>query len=215
MSAAAPQSGIAGIVIAGGRSTRFGGEKAVALLDGRPLLEWAASRLQRSCSAVAVNARAGTEAAALAGSLGLPLVHDLPGDAAGPLAGVRAGLAWARDLGAHTLAVSPCDVPLAPDELYTRLLGAAGAGAAMADTADGRQPLCSVWPVSALPLVEQSLADGKHPPLWLTLERIGAVPVRFAQPLDFTNVNTREDLAAVAGRLEHTARPGHRADPSA
>jgi molybdopterin-guanine dinucleotide biosynthesis protein A len=43
-----------GVVIAGGRSRRFGAEKAVAQLGGRPLLLWAAERLARSCSRVAV-----------------------------------------------------------------------------------------------------------------------------------------------------------------
>jgi len=196
-------------VIAGGRSTRFGGEKAAAELHGRPLLLWAVHRLQRDCRVVAVNARRSTQAEALAIREGLPLVYDLPGDAAGPLAGVKAGLLWARDLGARSLAVSPCNVPLAPDSLFSRLLLAAGEGAALAETEGGPQPLCSVWPLSALPLLEQALSGGAHPPIWRTLARIGATPVRFRKTVAFTNVNTREDLAALAGRLDQEGRPRH------
>ena len=95
------------MVIAGGRSIRFGGEKAAALLAGTPLLLWAVKRLQHTCYAVAVNARSGTQAEALAHAQGLPVLHDAPGDAAGPLAGVRAGLTWAQGLGAAAIAVSP------------------------------------------------------------------------------------------------------------
>ena len=36
---------LVGVVLAGGRSVRFGGEKAAALLRGTPLLLWAARRL--------------------------------------------------------------------------------------------------------------------------------------------------------------------------
>src|ERR1700736_4200616 len=144
-------SPVAGIVIAGGRSVRFGAEKAVALLGGKPLLVWAVERLQRSCRAVAVNARPGTEAEALARARGLVVLHDASGDAAGPLAGVTAGLGWAVELGASALAVSRCDVPLLPDDVFSRLIHCAGSGPAMAATRDGHQPLCSVWPVSALP----------------------------------------------------------------
>ena len=43
-----------GLVLAGGRSVRFGGEKAVALLDGRPLVQWAAERLRSVCARVAI-----------------------------------------------------------------------------------------------------------------------------------------------------------------
>jgi len=193
---------VVGVVIAGGRSVRFGGEKAVAVLAGRPLLIWAVRRLQRSCSVVAVNVRPATEAAALAQAEGLPVLHDAPGDAAGPLAGVKAGLTWAQSLGASAVAVSPCDVPLLPDDLFTRLINAAADGAAIAETSDGRQPLCAVWPVSALAKVTAALADGAHPPTWLMLESIGATPVHFPSPESFFNINTRADLAAIAGRLE-------------
>ena len=193
---------VAGVVIAGGRSVRFGGEKAVAGLAGKPLLTWAVERLRRSCGFVAVNARPGTEAEALAQAEGVPVLHDAEGDAAGPLAGVKVGLAWARQVGAVALAVSPCDVPLLPDSLFPRLIAAASGGAAMAETSEGHQPLCAVWPVSALARVTEALAEGRHPPTWLVLESIGAVRVRFPAPEAFANINTRADLAAIAGRVE-------------
>jgi molybdenum cofactor guanylyltransferase len=194
--------GVVGVVIAGGRSVRFGGEKAVAGLAGKPLLMWAAERLARSCVAVAINARPDTEAEALARAEGLTVLHDMPGDASGPLSGVKVGLQWAQELGARAVAVSPCDVPLLPDNVFARLIEEAGPGAAMAETSEGNQPQCAVWPVSALPKLTDALANGAHPPTWLMLESIGAVRVRFSSPEIFANVNTRSDLAAIAGRLE-------------
>ncbi len=193
-----PTTTVAGMVVAGGRSTRFGGEKAVAELHGRPLLVWAVRRLQRACGEVAVNARAGTETEALATQEGLQVLHDAPGDADGPLAGVKAGLAWAASRGARSLAVSPCDAPLLPEDLFIRLVQAAGEGAAMAVTDEGRQPLCAVWPVSALPFLMEALKDGAHPPTWRTLEALGAAAVRFDPAGAFANINTRADLEAAA-----------------
>jgi len=189
---------IVGLVLAGGRSVRFGGEKAVALLEGRPLLEWAAERLRSICASVAINVRIGTEAEAVAKTLGFPVLYDEAGDATGPLAGVKVGLIWAEAQGARALAVSPCDAPLLPNDLYSRLVERADGGAAMAETSDGRQPLCAVWPVTALPAVRDSLADGAHPPTWQMLERLGAQKVLFDRADAFANINTREDLAAVA-----------------
>jgi molybdopterin-guanine dinucleotide biosynthesis protein A len=197
-----PPGGVIGVVIAGGRSVRFGGEKAVAELAGKSLLMWAAARLARSCPMVAVNARPDTEAEALARAEGLTSLHDLPGDAAGPLSGVKVGLQWAQKLGARAIAVSPCDVPLLPENIFARLIEQAGTGAAMAETSEGHQPQCAVWPVSALSKLTAALANGAHPPTWLMLESIGAVRVRFPAADAFANVNTRADLAAVAGRLE-------------
>jgi len=198
---------IVGLVLAGGRSVRFGGEKAVALLDGRPLLEWAADRLRSVCTQVAINVRAGSQAEAVAEGKGLPTLHDEPGDALGPLAGVKVGLIWAQAQGARLLAVSPCDAPLLPDGLYVRLLAQADGGSAMAETRDGRQPLCAIWPVASLPDVRAALRDGAHPPTWQMLERIGARKVLFDRPEEFANINTREDLAAVEAQRPKVRRP--------
>jgi molybdenum cofactor guanylyltransferase len=197
---------VVGLVLAGGRSVRFGGEKAVALLGDRPLLEWAAERLRSVCAQVAINVRAGSEAEAVALAQGLPTLYDEAGDALGPLAGVKVGLIWAQAQGARLLAVSSCDAPLLPDDLYVRLLAGADGGAAMAETRDGRQPLCAIWPVTSLPEVREALRAGAHPPTWQMLERIGARKVLFDGPEAFANVNTREDLAAVQAQVRGTTR---------
>ncbi|HEV2700243.1 MAG TPA: molybdenum cofactor guanylyltransferase [Steroidobacteraceae bacterium] len=192
-------SAVVGLVLAGGRSLRFEGEKAAATLAGTALILLAARRLQRSCPVVAANVRHGTESEGLARAAGLPLLYDLPGDALGPLAGVKVGLAWARDQGARALAVSPCDAPLLPDDLFARLIAAAGSGAALAETAEGAQPLCALWPVSALVQVTEALQGGNHPPTWRLLQSLGAMRVRFSDARAFANINTRADLAAIAG----------------
>ena len=204
----AASSAVAGLVVAGGRSVRFGGEKAVAILSDRPLLVWAVRRLQTSCGRVAVNARPGTETETLAQAQGLQVLHDAAGDPDGPLSGVKAGLAWAAANGAASLAVSPCDAPLLPHDLFSRLIEAGDGGAAMAVTAEGRQPLCSLWPVSALPILTKALARGAHPPTWRLLEELGAQKVQFSPPEAFANINTREDLALAAGNMER--QPGFR-----
>jgi molybdopterin-guanine dinucleotide biosynthesis protein A len=64
----------------------------------------------------------------------------------------------------------------------------------MAVTREGRQPLCAVWPVAALPVVSEAIANGAHPPTWRVLEQLSAVAVHFDRPETFANLNTREDL---------------------
>lgn len=129
---------------------------------------------------------------------------DPAGAPDGPLAGVLAGLRWAES--AHWLATIPCDAPLLPDDLVTRLIAgaeAASAPLAYAATTDGPQPLCAVWrPALAGKLVD-ALAGG-HPPIHAFAAEVGAVRVRFDDASTFLNINTREDLdraeAMLAGR---------------
>lgn len=197
-------SKVVGVVIAGGRSTRFGSEKALAVFHGETLLLRAVRRLATVCGTVAVNARPGSGAAELAARSDLPVIHDAPGDPDGPLAGVKSALIWAGQRGAKLVAVSPCDLPLLPPQLYQRLVDAAGDGAAMAETTEGRQPLCAVWPVRALAQLSAALAGGAHPATWRMLDTLGAVRVHFDQAQRFANANTREELA----RLEGATHPG-------
>ncbi len=92
-----------------------------------------------------------------------------------------------------------------PDDLFPRLLEAAGDGAAMAQTPQGDQPLCAVWPVSALPKVTEALEGGRPPTTWLLLHHLGARRVSFSVPEFFANIDTPGDLVTLSNRLYEDA----------
>ncbi|MBL8551674.1 MAG: NTP transferase domain-containing protein [Hyphomonadaceae bacterium] len=148
-----------------------------------------------------MNAPPNSETAALAQRLGFVLAPDLPGDAPGPLAGVKAALTWAASEGAEFLATAPCDTPLLPDDLYPNLGAEIGdAAAAIAETPDGPQALCGLWRVAALPALAEALAGGRHPPVREALAGMNMRRVLFAEAGAFANLNTPDDLAALAAR---------------
>jgi molybdenum cofactor guanylyltransferase len=185
---------ILGLILAGGRSTRFGSEKAVAAHLGRPLIAHVRDALA-PCAAVAVSARDDSGAAAWAAVRGLEVLPDPPGAPDGPLSGVREGLRWARRRGAVVLATAPCDTPRLPQDVVPRLAAAlhSGTGGAMAETADGLQPLVAVWQVGpALEALERLMRDGAHPPVRDLLAAVGGERVRFDPAWLFDNLNTPE-----------------------
>lgn len=198
---------LAGVVIAGGRSRRFGGEKAAALFAGRPLLHWAVQALAGRCDAVAVNAPPDSAAAAMARTGGHAALSDDPGHPSGPLAGLAAGLAWAKGQGFAWLATLPCDTPLLTS-VHIAALGTPpdGAGAAFAATAQGPQPLCAVWRTDIAATLAERLADGRHPSVRAFLAEIGAAPVFFADEALFADADTPEALAALEA-LRRTGEP--------
>ncbi|MEP6968067.1 MAG: molybdenum cofactor guanylyltransferase [Pseudomonadota bacterium] len=188
---------VAGVVLAGGKSRRFGREKAGAILAGRPLLAWSLAALDACCRAVVVSAAPGSQAEAIGRENGRLVVHDDPGYPSGPLAGVAAGLAWAP--AGHDLMVSlPCDTPLIGAAEIDALIAAIGdAPAAYAVTAGGPQGLCAIWRTGLARRLADVLADGKHPSVHGFLEGVGAIAVGFEDLGAFRNVNTQEDLAAL------------------
>ena len=186
------------VVLAGGRSTRFGSEKAMALFKGEPLLAEAVRRLSDQELEVVINAPANSGAAAWASARGLAVIGDDPGDPKGPLAGVKTGLLWAESQGARTLATSPCDTPDLPPNLETKLAAALTdhAGAATARSPSGLQPLCSVWRVAdALAALSAHFAQGRHPAVHDLLAELSAVEVVFDSDAPFANLNRPGDLA--------------------
>lgn len=184
---------IAGLVLAGGLSSRFGSEKAVADFEGRPMMGYPVELLRRSCAEVAASVKPGSGAEALAAAWGMERLVDAPGDPDGPLSGIKAGLIWAAGKGHDLLAVAPCDTPSLPSDLIDRLVAALGdAGAAYAVTDQGPQPLCSLWRVVSLSAVTDWLIGERHPPAKRLLSSLGAPAVVFEDAAAFANFNTRE-----------------------
>lgn len=186
----------AAAILAGGESSRFGADKAMADLGGEPMIAHVARALRGAVRiAVVGNARAATSLAA--GDL-----CDPANAVRGPLAGVLAGLEWGEALGVSWLATAPCDAPLLPSDVAEHLIAAAeeaGVSAAFAATASGLHPLCAAWrPALAAPL-RDFFSRGVHPPVRELVP--DAARVMFDDEEAFLNVNTRQDMARALARL--------------
>jgi molybdopterin-guanine dinucleotide biosynthesis protein A len=195
---AAPK--IAGLLLAGGQSQRFGAEKAMAELRGRPMIEIVAERFA-DFQGVAVSAPAQSGAAAFARARGYSLIEDDPASPAGPLAGICAGLEWAAAGGFSHLATAPCDTPLLPQNLYTTLAAELSeASAAFVATGEGDHALCALWRIGLLAPLRETLAAGNHPAIRNFLLANGARRLTFADAAAFANANTPEELARLAAK---------------
>jgi molybdopterin-guanine dinucleotide biosynthesis protein A len=155
---------LAGVVLAGGASTRFGRDKLVEVVDGHRLVDRAVAALRDVCDGpVLVASGDGVSRAGLADGQ----VADLPG-AAGPLAAIGAGL-LALSAAAPAVAVLAGD-HLAPSPGLLRLLAAArgDAACALADVGGWWQPLHAVWSTSVADAVAVDVRAGGASPLrWL------------------------------------------------
>jgi molybdopterin-guanine dinucleotide biosynthesis protein A len=87
-------SEVTGVLLAGGRSSRMGGrEKALLDIGGKPILLHVLSRLRPQVDRIIINANG--DPARFSGHC-LPVVADSIEGYAGPLAGLHAGIEWAR-----------------------------------------------------------------------------------------------------------------------
>lgn len=182
-----------GVILAGGASTRFGGEpKGLKMLRGLPLVGHVHANLSMVCREVVIECApdAGYE------GWGVECISARPEHAGkGPLAGLLAG--FERAAGAETVVFAPCDMPLVAPPLFERLAREAGGGWAVSPRGD--EPLVCALPLSLREVVALALEQSPIPRVVHVLTGAGATGVRFADDWPFANVNTPEDLVRLEG----------------
>jgi len=153
---------VSGIVLAGGRSSRFGRDKLAEVVDGRPLVHHAILALAEVCSELLVIVAPAAEPPTLPAGLRARFIRD-PEPFGGPLVGLLAGLEQARE---PLALVVGGDMPgLRPEVL--RSLGVAlqdaGAEAALLGQRGRSQPLpVALRNGAATPAARRLLADGER-----------------------------------------------------
>ncbi len=137
------------LVLAGGKSSRLGFDKALIRLDGQPLVEWLPAFLSRFFTPVAVVADRHDRY-----TLKVPLLTDAVPEA-GPLAGIVAGL---QTLATPRLFVCAVDMPLLRPQLLEHLRRLSkGFDLTIPAHARGYEPLCAIYSYSILPIIRQRL----------------------------------------------------------
>jgi molybdopterin-guanine dinucleotide biosynthesis protein A len=203
-----------GILLAGGKSSRMGGgDKCLLPLAGRPILAHVIERLKPQVAELIISANGDP---ARFSDFGLPVVVDRLGFYAGPLAGILAGLEWARTNRPQSrfAITAASDTPFLPADLVDRLCSASGEGApnlAVARSADGMHPVFGLWPVTLAPDLEASLMSGERKVSdWVTQHQAREVmfpPLEIgSRTIDpFFNINREDDLAAAEAFLQASA----------
>lgn len=172
---------ILGAILAGGRSSRFGSDKALAAFDGRALIDHVVDAVVPQVDALIVVGR---------DHAGLKGVPDRPAPDLGPLGGIAAALHHACAHGfSHVLTV-PCDTPFVPRDLHRRL-SAVGPAAFLPEL-----PVVGLWPVDANPTLHAMLRGPGSRSVRAFADWIGAEPITAG--VEIANVNTPGDLARLA-----------------
>jgi len=176
----------AGFVLAGGRSSRMGRDKALLPWQGSTLLESAARKVQQSAGSATIIGNP-----ELHGHLGYPVVSDrIPG--LGPLGGIHTVLSITP---ADWNLVVACDMPYLTVELLNALLAQIGTHEAIVPRdSDGRwEPLCAVYHRRLAAAVEAAL-DRKSLKMQDFVSQIDARPWSAPDSAMFANWNSPHEL---------------------
>ena len=185
---------ITGVILAGGRSSRFGANKALALLHGKPLIQHVAETL----AGVFSDCLLVTNTPEDYRFLNLPMTGDRYRDM-GPLAGIHAALCH---VATQWIFVVGCDMPAVTPGLIGFLCSFRGTSydAVIPWPDSGPEPLCGLYHHNTLSMIDRFIADGKSRVKEL-LENLDVRKISEAELLRvanglaaFSNVNRPEDL---------------------
>jgi molybdopterin-guanine dinucleotide biosynthesis protein A len=190
------------VILAGGRSSRMGSDKAAVMLGGRPLLSRIIDRLAPQAAGVCVNSNI---IARLDFAPGVAVFADTVPGHAGPMAGVLAAMRHTAECfpaASHVVTV-PTDTPFVPRDLVDRLQVAITEPAqiAVAYSAGIMHPVFALWPLSLADELEHWLLTDEKRRVRSFIESHGMAAVDFpvidtaAGSIDpFFNINTPADL---------------------
>jgi molybdopterin-guanine dinucleotide biosynthesis protein A len=150
---------ILGYVQAGGASTRFGRDKALVGFGGRTMLAQTTGLLASVCGDVIIVAAEGQYP-----DVPVPLLADRwPGQ--GPLGGILTALQSSALRGTESIwnLIVSCDMPfLTRDwlEFLCQRAERSAAQVAVAESANGLEPLCACWKTTSMPSVQAAFDSG-------------------------------------------------------
>ena len=191
---------LSGIILAGGKSSRFGKDKSRLELAGRRVLENLLEVLgQFPFQRLAVVTARGKAESWPEG------IEILPDDqeGLGPIGGITTAL---RHLPGGVL-VAACDMPLISAPLVEWLLDQYDpqADAVIPRHPGGIEPLFSIYEKNFLPALEQAIRTGRYALHFLFAAakvRFVDVPEKFSAAREFANINTPEDYERIVKLTE-------------
>lgn len=183
------------IIMAGGKSSRMGEDKAVLQIDGRPMIDYICGKLRPHFKQFLISVSDGDRYS----FLGIEVIPDKVPDR-GPLMGIVSAL----EASAHDLnVVVACDMPDVDVDFIKRLLRESEGFDGVVPVTENarREPLCAVYRKSILETMNEALSSGERK-IYEVLKRCNIKYIDVLDTRPFVNINTMmeyEDYVAKKG----------------
>ena len=192
---------VTGVILAGGKSSRFGINKAFSEINGSRLIDIVAGLLTSIFTRTVLITNNPEEYS----YLGLPIREDLI-RGLGPIGGILTGLEDIRDEAGFFIA---CDMPFVSEDLIRYIVSVRGEFDAVVPKIDWKiEPLHALYRKSCLPVIRELITSG----VYQTIKAFDRLNVRYLneaeikandpQMRSFFNVNRPEELADTLNRIE-------------
>jgi molybdenum cofactor guanylyltransferase len=192
-------SDISGVILAGGKSSRMGEDKALKKFNKITLIEYTIKRLQHQVNSVTINTNQNLQEYK---KLGYPIIEDINPDRLGPLSGIFSSL---QNIKTNWGFFSACDTPLLPKNIVARLYDEAQAKnklIAVAETNNKLQPLVLLLHKNLTQSLNNFINSGDRKTQNWILQHHPAIVDCSKENNSFININTIQDFSDFKTQLQ-------------
>ena len=188
------ENNILGVILAGGKSKRFGQEKSQVKLGDKTLLEHSLSKLKSKFDKILIVTNSNT-------IKDYVTINDCIEGQLGPLVGVLSAMKWIKKnkFSYNWIATFPCDTPFFNTSIIEEFFKASKLNDNLlyfVKSKEKRHNIFGLWSLKLIEILEKDIIENNYRKVEKWANKIGVktinVPYDDIDP--FFNINTKEDL---------------------
>ena len=200
------ENNILGVILAGGKSSRFGSNKADAHLGDKTLLEHIISKVEKNFLEVLI---VSNKESIKINKKNVFLVKDFIKGQLGPLIGILSAMKWIEQNNKKYkwIATFPCDTPFFDDSIIEKLKNCSISNDHLLfflNSRKKRHNIFGLWSLKLIDILEEDIRSNNFRKVELWADKIGVQKIEVnTDGFDkFLNINTLDDLEDAKKNLD-------------
>ena len=200
------ENNILGVILAGGKSSRFGSNKADAHLGDKTLLEHTISKVEKNFLEVLI---VSNNESIKINKKNVFLVKDFIKGQLGPLIGILSAMKWIEQYNKKYkwIATFPCDTPFFDDSIIEKLKNCSLSNDHLLfflNSRKKRHNIFGLWSLKLIDILEEDIRSNNFRKVELWADKIGVqkIEVNTDGFNKFLNINTLDDLEDAKKNLD-------------
>ena len=198
---------ILAVILAGGKSKRFGEDKNLAKLGSKSLIEHVISKVREKFKKILIISNKGIK---IEESKDIEIIPDHIEGNLGPLVGVLTAMKWIKEINESYkwIATFPSDTPFFDVSIvdqYKKEVAKNESSLYFIKSNEKRHNIFGLWSIDLLDILEKDLIKNNFRKVedWANKIGVKTINIKFDKFDPFLNINTKEDLSEAKKILEN------------
>ena len=189
------ENNILGVILAGGKSKRFGEDKSKVKLNGKTLLDHTLDKIKSKFNKIIIVSNSKILKK-------YTTINDYIDGQLGPLVGVLSAMKWIKKNNYHCnwIVTFPCDTPFFNISLIDKFVEASKLNDSLlyfVKSKEKRHNIFGLWSLELIETLENDIMQNNYRKVEIWANKIGVktINISYKDVDPFFNINTKEDLA--------------------